>query len=45
MIFSPHEGIGISANQIGIWERAFAMVRDLENNEVCNGKYVLILVL
>ena len=29
-----HEGIGISANQIGIWQRAFAMVRDLENNEV-----------
>ena len=29
-----HEGIGISANQIGIWERAFAMVRDLKNNEV-----------
>ena len=29
-----HEGIGISANQIGIWERAFAMVRDLENHEV-----------
>ena len=29
-----HEGIGISANQIGIWERAFAKVRDLENNEV-----------
>ena len=29
-----HEGIGISANQIGIWERAFAMIRDLENNEV-----------
>ena len=29
-----YEGIGISANQIGIWERAFAMVRDLENNEV-----------
>ena len=29
-----HEGIGISANQIGIWERAFAMVRDLEHNEV-----------
>ena len=29
-----HQGIGISANQIGIWERAFAMVRDLENNEV-----------
>ena len=29
-----HNGIGISANQIGIWERAFAVVRDLENNEV-----------
>ena len=29
-----HDGIGISANQIGIWERAFAMVRDIENNEV-----------
>ena len=29
-----YQGIGISANQIGIWERAFAMVRDLENNEV-----------
>ena len=29
-----HNGIGISANQIGIWERAFAMVRDLDNNEV-----------
>ena len=29
-----HNGIGISANQIGIWERAFALVRDLENNEV-----------
>ena len=29
-----HEGIGISANQIGIWERAFAMIRDVENNEV-----------
>ena len=29
-----HEGIGKSANQIGIWERAFAMVRDLENNEI-----------
>ena len=29
-----YEGIGISANQIGIWERAFAMVRDLENSEV-----------
>ena len=29
-----YNGIGISANQIGIWERAFAMVRDIENNEV-----------
>ena len=29
-----HQGIGISANQIGIWERAFAMIRDLENNEI-----------
>ena len=29
-----YNGIGISANQIGIWERAFAMVRDLEHNEV-----------
>ena len=29
-----HEGIGISSNQIGIWERAFAMVRDIENNDV-----------
>ena len=29
-----HNGIGISANQIGIWERAFAMVRDLEHQEV-----------
>ena len=29
-----HNGIGISANQIVIWERAFAMVRDIENNEV-----------
>tara|TARA_B100001778_G_scaffold123355_1_gene101395 strand:- start:175 stop:636 length:462 start_codon:yes stop_codon:yes gene_type:complete len=29
-----HNGIGLSANQIGIWERAFAMIRDLENNEV-----------
>ncbi len=27
-------GIGISANQIGIWERAFAMIRDLEHNEI-----------
>ena len=29
-----HEGVGISANQIGIWERAFAMIRDLEHHEV-----------
>ena len=29
-----YEGIGLSANQIGIWERAFVMIRDLENNEV-----------
>ena len=29
-----HNGIGISANQIGIWERAFAMVRDIEHNEI-----------
>ena len=29
-----YKGIGISANQIGIWERAFAMIRDLENNEI-----------
>ena len=33
-IMIHHNGIGISANQIGIWERAFAMVRDIENNEV-----------
>ena len=29
-----YNGIGLSANQIGIWERAFVMVRDIENNEV-----------
>ena len=29
-----YKGIGISANQIGIWERAFAMIRDLEHNEI-----------
>ena len=29
-----HNGIGISANQIGIWERAFVMVRDLEHSEI-----------
>ena len=29
-----HDGIGLSANQIGISERAFAMVRDIEYNEI-----------
>jgi len=29
-----HKGIGLSANQIGIWERAFVMVKDLQENEV-----------
>ena len=29
-----HDGIGLSANQIGIWERAFSMIRDIEHNEV-----------
>ena len=29
-----HNGIGISANQIGIWERAFEMIRELEHHEV-----------
>ena len=29
-----YKGIGISANQIGIWVRAFAMIRDLEHNEI-----------
>ena len=28
-----HKGIGLSANQIGIWERVFVMIRDLEYNE------------
>ena len=28
-----HNGIGLSANQIGIWERVFVMIRDLEYNE------------
>ena len=32
-----YKGIGISANQIGIWERAFAMIRDLEHNEIIVG--------
>ena len=29
-----YNGICISANQIGIWERAFAMIRDIEHNEI-----------
>ena len=29
-----HDGIGLSANQIGIWERAFSMIKDIEHNEV-----------
>ena len=29
-----YDGIGLSANQIGIWERAFAMIRDIKLNEV-----------
>ena len=29
-----HEGLGLSANQIGIQERAFAMIRAIEHNEV-----------
>ena len=29
-----HKGIGLSANQIGIWERAFVMIRDIEYNEI-----------
>ena len=29
-----HEGIGLSANQIGIWERVFVMIRDMEYNEI-----------
>ena len=29
-----YNGIGLSANQIGIWERAFVMVRDLEHSEI-----------
>ena len=29
-----HKGVGLSANQIGINERAFVMIRDLEYNEV-----------
>tara|TARA_R100000664_G_C2670302_1_gene82635 strand:- start:143 stop:586 length:444 start_codon:yes stop_codon:yes gene_type:complete len=29
-----HKGIGLSANQIGIWERVFVMIRDVEYNEI-----------
>ena len=29
-----HKGIGLSANQIGIWERVFVMIRDMEYNEI-----------
>ena len=29
-----HEGLGLSANQIGIQERAFAMIRNVEYNEI-----------
>ena len=28
-----YDGIGLSANQIGIWERAFSMIRDIEHND------------
>ena len=29
-----YEGVGLSANQIGMYVRAFAMIKDIENNEV-----------
>ena len=29
-----YDGVGLSANQIGIDERAFAMIRDLEYNDI-----------
>ena len=29
-----HRGVGLSANQIGISERAFAMIRNVEYNEI-----------
>ena len=29
-----YDGVGLSANQIGIEERAFAMIRDLEYNDI-----------
>ena len=28
-----YNGIGLSANQIGIWERAFVMISDMESQE------------
>ena len=28
-----YNGIGLSANQIGIWERAFVMISDIESQE------------
>ena len=31
---TKYKGIGLSANQIGINERAFVMIRDLEYNEI-----------
>ena len=29
-----HKGVGLSANQLGINERVFVMIRDLEYNEI-----------
>ena len=29
-----YDGVGLSANQIGIEERAFAMIRDIEYNDI-----------
>ena len=29
-----HNGVGLSANQIGISERVFVMIRDIELNEI-----------
>ena len=29
-----YNGVGLSANQIGIWERVFCMIRDIEHNEI-----------
>ena len=29
-----YNGVGLSANQIGIWERVFCMIRDIELNEI-----------